>query len=171
VDSRLIETPLGNLFALAGRDGLQRLEFAEEERFSIGNSSILDQIEDEIGDYFLGTLKVFKTPLDLRGSSFQKKVWEALLQIPFGQTASYKAVAEAIKNGGAFRAVGHANGLNPLVIIIPCHRVIAANGTLGGYSAGLDRKEWLLKHERSACSKNVSTFRREKAALRGSPLQ
>lgn len=171
MDSALIETPLGIVFALAGKKGLQRLEFAQEGQLAFGDSLILDQIEEELEYYFSGKLKIFKTPLDLQGTSFQKQVWEELRQIPYGQTVSYKAVAEKLGKPGASRAVGTANGLNPVVLVIACHRVIAADGSLGGYSAGLSRKEWLLKHEQSVSSTAGSTFHRAKEALHGFPLQ
>ena len=86
-------------------------------------------------------------PLDLQGTSFQKRVWEELRKIPWGGTISYKELAARVGNPKALRAVGQANGANPIPLIIPCHRVIAANGTIGGYSSGVERKRRLLRHE------------------------
>ena len=102
----------------------------------------------QLYDYFVGNRKEFDLKLQLEGTDFQKRVWNQLLKIPYGKTVSYKDIALAIKNGKAVRAVGSANGRNNIGIIIPCHRVIAHNGTLGGYGGGLWRKEWLLDHER-----------------------
>jgi methylated-DNA-[protein]-cysteine S-methyltransferase len=97
--------------------------------------------------YFAGTLRAFDLPLAPAGTDFQKNVWSALAAIPFGETRSYGAIAREIGRPGAARAVGLANGSNPISIIVPCHRVIGADGTLTGYGGGLDRKRWLLAHE------------------------
>ncbi|CRF28599.1 methylated-DNA--protein-cysteine methyltransferase [Mycobacterium tuberculosis] len=101
----------------------------------------------QLRDYFAGALHSFDLPLDLQGTSFQLKVWEALAEIPFGSTRSYKDIAERIGSPQAVRAVGGANNGNPVPIIIPCHRVIGANGTMVGYGGGLDIKTFLLQHE------------------------
>jgi methylated-DNA-[protein]-cysteine S-methyltransferase len=102
----------------------------------------------QLYEYFVGDRKEFSVTLQFEGTEFQKKVWNQLLKIPFGTTVSYKDIAEAIKNVKAVRAVGNANGRNNITILIPCHRVIAHDGTLGGYGGGLWRKEWLLDHEK-----------------------
>ena len=102
----------------------------------------------QLYEYFVGDRKEFSVNLQFEGTEFQKKVWNQLLKIPFGTTVSYKDIAEAIKNGKAVRAVGSANGRNNIAILIPCHRVIAHDGTLGGYGGGLWKKEWLLDHEK-----------------------
>lgn len=103
----------------------------------------------QLSEYFSGKRKEFHLPLLLKGTDFQKQVWNALLKIPFGETRSYKQIAEAIGNTKAVRAVGMANNKNPLLIVVPCHRVIGANGKLVGYAVGLDKKEFLLKLEKS----------------------
>ena len=103
----------------------------------------------QLTEYLSGKRKEFDLPLLLKGTPFQKQVWEALLNIPFGETRSYKQIAEAIGNPKAVRAVGMANNKNPLLIVVPCHRVIGANGKLVGYAVGLDKKEFLLKLEKS----------------------
>ena len=103
----------------------------------------------QLSEYFSGKRKTFNLPLLLKGTDFQKQVWQALLKIPFGETRSYKQIAEAIGNPKAVRAVGMANNKNPLLIVVPCHRVIGANGKLVGYAVGLDKKEYLLRLERS----------------------
>jgi O-6-methylguanine DNA methyltransferase len=109
--------------------------------------------------YFRGTLLQFELPLRMPGTPFQQKVWEELRAIPYGETISYMELARRIGHPGASRAVGSANGRNPISIVVPCHRVIAADGTLGGYGGGLDRKEWLLQHETAVCESAVSTSR------------
>jgi len=101
----------------------------------------------QLSDYFSGELRTFDLPLRLQGTPFQLTVWEQLLTIPYGETLSYSDIARALGNPRAVRAVGAANGANPIVIIVPCHRVIAADGTLGGYGGGLWRKAWLMRHE------------------------
>jgi methylated-DNA-[protein]-cysteine S-methyltransferase len=102
---------------------------------------------DQLRAYFAGELNTFDLPLKLEGTAFQMRVWQALLEIPYGQTCSYKDVALRIGDIGAVRAVGLANGRNPIGIIVPCHRVIGSNGSLTGYGGGLPRKQWLLQHE------------------------
>ena len=107
----------------------------------------LFNVFDELKEYFNGRRKIFSVPLDLHGSEFQLKVWNELLKIPFGKTVPYKTISERLGDEKSIRAVGKANGANPVPIIIPCHRVINADGSLGGYSAGLNIKEKLLKLE------------------------
>jgi methylated-DNA-[protein]-cysteine S-methyltransferase len=103
----------------------------------------------QLEGYFSGTLQKFDLPLSLEGTGFQKQVWAGLLKIPYGETISYGELARSVGRPSASRAVGLANGRNPLAIIVPCHRVIGANGSLVGYGGGLDRKVWLLQHEAS----------------------
>lgn len=104
----------------------------------------------QLDAYFAGTLEAFDLPLNASGTAFQQCVWQALLDIPFGHTQSYGELAKRIDNPKASRAVGLANGRNPISIIIPCHRVIGANGSLTGYGGGIERKRWLLDHESGA---------------------
>jgi methylated-DNA-[protein]-cysteine S-methyltransferase len=101
----------------------------------------------QLGEYFAGARRSFDLPLRLAGTPFQQRVWQELTEIPFGETWSYGQLARRIGNPNASRAVGLANGRNPISILVPCHRVIGANGTLTGYGGGLERKEWLLAHE------------------------
>ena len=103
----------------------------------------------QLGEYFAGTRTVFDMPLAPQGTPFQRRVWELLLQIPYGQTTSYGALARELGQPEASRAVGLANGRNPIAIVIPCHRVVGSDGSLTGYGGGLDRKRWLLDLERS----------------------
>ncbi|MBM3296943.1 MAG: methylated-DNA--[protein]-cysteine S-methyltransferase, partial [Candidatus Aminicenantes bacterium] len=98
-------------------------------------------------EYFDGKRRHFDIPLELKGTDFEVAVWKRLLRVPFGQTASYKEIAAAIKRPAAFRAVGAANGRNPIAVIVPCHRIIGHDGRLVGYGGGLWRKRWLLEHE------------------------
>ena len=116
--------------------------------WAVPETVAIKSIEKELKQYFSSKLLEFKTPVHLIGSEFQKSVWQALQKIQIGKTCSYADQAKAIGKPTAFRAVANANGMNPLGIIIPCHRVINTNGELGGYGGGLARKEWLLKHER-----------------------
>lgn len=101
----------------------------------------------QLAEYFAGARRAFDLPLKLEGTTFQRRVWQALRQIPFGATCSYRELAGRIGNPKAMRAVGLANGRNPIAIIVPCHRVIGADGSLTGFGGGLERKEWLLAHE------------------------
>jgi methylated-DNA-[protein]-cysteine S-methyltransferase len=151
---RTMESPVGPL-TLAGRDGrLMHLRMVDQtyepsrngwERDDTAFPDAVEQLEA----YFAGERREFHLELDLVGTSFQRQVWEALLTIPYGETRSYGQVAEQIGSPGASRAVGLANGHNPIGIIVPCHRVIGANGSLTGYGGGLDRKRALLALERS----------------------
>jgi methylated-DNA-[protein]-cysteine S-methyltransferase len=109
----------------------------------------LDALESELEAYFAGNLKMFSVPVAPSGSEFERRAWAFLRSIPFGQTRSYGAQARAIAGPNAARAVGRANGANPIAIVIPCHRVIGADGSLIGYASGIERKRWLLEHERN----------------------
>jgi methylated-DNA-[protein]-cysteine S-methyltransferase len=100
-----------------------------------------------LAEYFSGSRRDFDIPLSLHGTVFQLRVWRTLTQIPYGETCSYGDLARRLDNPGASRAVGLANGRNPISVIVPCHRVIGANGSLTGYGGGLERKRWLLAHE------------------------
>jgi O-6-methylguanine DNA methyltransferase len=113
-----------------------------------GTSAHLRALRDELGSYFSGRLRRFRVPLDLRGTPFQKSVWSRLRRVPYGATRSYASIAAAVGKPAAFRAVGHANGRNPVSIVVPCHRLIGSAGALRGYGGGLWRKERLLDLER-----------------------
>jgi methylated-DNA-[protein]-cysteine S-methyltransferase len=116
---------------------------ATAERDDAGLAPIVEQLEA----YFVGERTTFELPLRLHGTPFQQRVWSALQEIPYGETISYGELARWVGNPNASRAVGTANGHNPVAIVVPCHRVIAAGGGIGGYGGGLDRKRWLLEHE------------------------
>jgi AraC family transcriptional regulator of adaptative response/methylated-DNA-[protein]-cysteine methyltransferase len=165
--SSWIDTPLGQMQVVADDDALYLLEFGDQrnrerglERLSekarrpivAGSSPPTQQIAAEMEGYFTGKIETFKTPLVPIGSPFQKRVWEELQKIPRGETRSYADIARAIGKPSAFRAVALANGANPFAIVVPCHRVINSNGSLGGYGGGLQRKQWLLQHERKVAT-------------------
>ena len=112
-------------------------------------TTLIKEAYRQLSEYLIGERKSFDLPFNPRGTEFQRQVWKALFDIPYGETRSYKQIAEAIGNPKAVRAVGMANNRNPLLIVIPCHRVIGANGKLVGYAAGIEMKEYLLKLEKS----------------------
>ncbi len=144
------KSPIGYLKIVGEEDAIKRVSFVEgEERSTEGKISMamfhcLRQLEE----YFEGKRETFDLPLSPEGTTFQKQVWDTLKEIPFGVTTSYAKQAKKLGDLKKIRAVGTANGKNPIAIIIPCHRVIGSNGSLTGYAGGLDKKEWLLKHER-----------------------
>jgi len=149
--SHVITTPLGEMIATANESAIISFDFFEEDKNykNISTSSpLLLSLEEEIFEYFAGERKEFTLPLSPSGTEFQKGVWNTLLNIPYGTTISYATEAKIFGNPKAVRAVANANGKNPISILIPCHRVIASNGSLGGYSGGLDKKEFLLCLER-----------------------
>lgn len=148
---RAIETPIGTLFACASDRGLVRLDFHNAD-IATGNSSIIDKVSEELATYFSGDRKEFSAPLDPQGTDFQKSVWMALQDIPYGETITYTQLSERLGNPLAIRAIAAANGANLLSIVIPCHRVIAVNGDLQGYRGGLQAKRFLIDHERGQTS-------------------
>lgn len=146
--TRIIHTPLGTMIAVANENAITSLDFTNET-ISIENADtpLLIQLEEELKNYFEGKLRTFTLPLAPQGTPFQEAVWKTLCTISYGQTISYAHEATIFGNPKAIRAVANANGRNPIAILIPCHRVIASDGTLGGYSGGLDKKEFLLRLE------------------------
>jgi AraC family transcriptional regulator, regulatory protein of adaptative response / methylated-DNA-[protein]-cysteine methyltransferase len=157
-----IRTPFGRMLAGASKKGICLLEFGEKPRIAEtrkrvlrrykmemarGEHRLIDKLEDELKDYFSGKLKKFTVPLHVEGTPFQKSVWLELTKIPYGRTKSYSDIAKSVRNPKAVRAVGTANGDNCIAIVIPCHRVIAADGGIGGYGGGLSRKRFLLELE------------------------
>lgn len=131
----------------ATADALVTLYFVEEPRHESRSSPLLALVTQQLTEYFAGTRTTFDLPLHFQGTAFQRQVWQQLRQVPYGQTLTYQDIANALGNPKAVRAVGAANGQNPISIIAPCHRIIGSNGNLTGYGGGLWRKEWLLKHE------------------------
>jgi methylated-DNA-[protein]-cysteine S-methyltransferase len=142
-------SPAGYLEIKSRHGAITELRFVEPPITMIRSKcSVIEQCCRELDEYFGGKRKRFDVKIAPEGTAFQKKVWEQLQKIEYGKTDSYSGLAEAIGQTKACRAVGSANGKNPIAIIIPCHRVIAANGSLGGYAYGLDRKRYLLNLER-----------------------
>jgi methylated-DNA-[protein]-cysteine S-methyltransferase len=154
--AKAISSPVGTLTLVASDKGLVAILWENERdgRVRLGLMveaswhPVLRQAERELDAYFAGTRTGFSVPLDMRGTEFQKRVWHALLTIPFGETRSYGEIARQIERPNAFRAVGAANGRNPLSIVAPCHRVVGAAGALTGFGGGLAAKDTLLRHER-----------------------
>lgn len=157
-----IETPIGPMLAVVDDHALHLLEFADRPALpaelhrlktrnssgiALGRTAITDDITAELDSYFQGHIQPFRTRLATCGTEFERSVWQALRSIPAGQTQSYSQIAASLDRPSAVRAVARANGTNQIAIVIPCHRVIGADGSLTGYGGGLWRKQWLLKHE------------------------
>jgi methylated-DNA-[protein]-cysteine S-methyltransferase len=163
MQTRTVDSPVGPL-TLAGTNGrLRHLRMVDQtyEPSRTGWQSDDNAFDDAVAQleaYFAGDLMEFDLDLDLAGTAFQRRVWEALLTIPYGETRSYGEIARQIGSPGAFRAVGLANGHNPIGIIVPCHRVIGANGSLTGYGGGIDRKKSLLELERNRVAPVATLF-------------
>lgn len=157
---RKFSTPIGVLTAYAEDDKLVAIEWPTETRapLNLGESSenpddlFLMKVEKQISEYFSGKRETFDIPFQMRGTAFQKAVWHELLKIPFGKTKTYGEIAESLGNAKASRAVGAANGRNPLSIVVPCHRVIGTGGKLTGFAGGVDLKEKLLTIEKKVNS-------------------
>jgi methylated-DNA-[protein]-cysteine S-methyltransferase len=142
------QSPIGTLEITGTEAGIVAIRFLDEP------PAVLPEIHpaletgiQQLDEYFQGQRREFTLPLQLSGTDFQQRVWSALLNIPFGATRSYLEIAEALGDRNAVRAVGLANGQNPIAIVVPCHRVIGSDGSLVGYGGGLWRKQWLLEHE------------------------
>jgi methylated-DNA-[protein]-cysteine S-methyltransferase len=152
---KMIHSPVGRLEIVAGADGLAAIlwERDDPKRVRLGEKSeapnhpVLLETERQLGEYFAGERTVFTITLDMAGTEFQKTVWNALLTIPFGETRTYAEIARQIGNPKAYRAMGAANGRNPVSIIVPCHRAIGSDGQLHGFAGGLDAKRYLLALE------------------------
>jgi len=149
------QSEIGPIFLVASEKGLHgvywkemKIEYAMPKTQGTA-MDILKETQKQLEQYLKGQRKVFDLPLDATGTDFQKRVWLELSKIPYGKTFSYSEIAKKIQNDRAVRAVGTANGRNPISLIVPCHRVIAADGTLGGYAGGLEIKEKLLRLEQS----------------------
>jgi len=164
-----IETPLGEMVAAATRDGICLLEFSDRENLSSEYEELAKLLETtvregrswhawllkrQLKEYFTGKRKEFTLKLVMPGTEFQQSVWKGLQKIKYGDTISYHEQAAALNNTNATRAVAQANASNRIAIVIPCHRVIGADGSLVGYGGGLERKRWLLIHERKNSGKS-----------------
>lgn len=143
-------SPAGYIHIITEADFIVSIFFTNNSNpvnYSIENKLLIESV-NQLKAYFSGRLHVFDLPLNPKGTAFQKEVWDILKTIPFGETRTYSTIAELAGGPQYTRAVGNANGNNPIAIIIPCHRVIGANGSLVGYAGGIKRKKWLLDHER-----------------------
>ena len=151
----VVDSPVGRLLLVAHDGALAGLYLADHERAPlphddwVADPAPFAEVRRQLAAYFAGELTVFDLPLHLEGTPFQVAVWTALTEIPYGETMGYGELAARVGRPTASRAVGAANGRNPISIIVPCHRVIGANGTLTGYGWGTDVKSWLLDHERA----------------------
>lgn len=158
-------SPVGDLTMIASDNGLAALLWENDDprrvRIDRGEKKpghpLLKEISRQLHAYFSARLTCFDLPLDFQGTDFQKQVWAALLRIPFGEVRSYGAIAADIGRPSAFRAVGAANGRNPISIITPCHRVIGSSGALTGFAGGLEAKRYLLHHEQTIVSVEVES--------------
>lgn len=161
------QSPLGVLLLVADNQAVHIVELISDQQldekinnyrqkldstFELRSNGVLDVLQKELKSYFEGTLQQFTVLVAGQGTPFQQTVWKALQKISYGKTVSYQQIAASVGSPKGMRAVGGANGANPIMILIPCHRVIQANGKLGGYAGGIEHKKWLLEHEMN-CSK------------------
>ncbi len=169
ISTSISNTPLGEMIAGATDKGICLLEYTDREsldlekefimkecrdKMEVGENEHLKNLKRQLKEYFDGTRQEFTIPLDIVGTDFQELVWNELRKIPYGETRSYGEQAMALNRPSSVRAVANANGSNMIAIIIPCHRVIGADGSLTGYGGGLDRKKWLLEHEKKYSGKS-----------------
>ena len=161
---RVVETPVGPLTLVAEAGGLREVRFPNappladvaDDPADCDERAVLDEAQRQLGEYFGGTRTSFDLPLAPRGTPFQLATWRGLLEIPFGETVSYGEQARRLGHPrGKARAVGAANGQNPLPIVVPCHRVVAADGKLTGFGGGLETKAWLLDHEQRVAGRQL----------------
>ncbi|MGR5063324.1 methylated-DNA--[protein]-cysteine S-methyltransferase [Photobacterium sp. DNB22_13_2] len=153
MSNQLINTPIGWLNVVASANAITAIEFAAEHDRVQQPSETTELCCQQLAEYFNGQREHFDVELEMAGTTFQKTVWQALNGIEYGDTCSYSDIAKDIGNPKAVRAVGAANGKNPVPIIVPCHRVIGSSGKLTGYAGGLDIKVWLLDHEKQHLAK------------------
>ncbi|MCH9762729.1 MAG: methylated-DNA--[protein]-cysteine S-methyltransferase [Gammaproteobacteria bacterium] len=152
----IFKTLLGDMLAVSDEQYLYLLKFTQNLPQQKNSPPLLEaetgplvSIQHGLDAYFNKRLKTFTTPFKLNGTAFQQKAWRALCEIPYAETRSYKEQADMLEQPKAFHAVANANRMNPLPILVPCHRVIRANHTLGGYASGIHKKQWLLSHEQT----------------------
>jgi methylated-DNA-[protein]-cysteine S-methyltransferase len=173
---RWMESPIGRLRLLA-EDGALVGVYMEEHAHApaaaadvaAGREPVIDEAARQLAAWFAGERTAFDLPLRPRGTPFQLAVWEALREIPYGETRSYGEIAARLGRPAAVRAVGAANGRNPISIVVPCHRVVGAGGALTGYAGGVERKRWLLGHEREVRARARAMRRSPAATGRASP--
>jgi methylated-DNA-[protein]-cysteine S-methyltransferase len=150
-----INTPLGIAQITGDENGIAQISVIDEGEVSVEIPSVLQEVVTQLNDYFLGNRTHFDFKLNPKGTEFQQKVWQALLEIPYGKTCSYMDLSKKLGDVKAIRAVASANGKNPLWIVVPCHRVIGTDGSLTGYAGGLWRKKWLLEHENPTAQQSL----------------
>lgn len=156
-----IDSPVGELQIVATNDALLAVLWPDEREDRVtfdddltpGSNLVTRATTTQLDEYFSGVRRNFDLPLDLRGTEFQQQVWRSLPEIPYGETSTYAKQAAAIGRPRAIRAVGSANGRNPLSIVLPCHRIVASNGSLAGFAGGLETKRWLLDHEAAVAAR------------------
>jgi methylated-DNA-[protein]-cysteine S-methyltransferase len=155
-----IDSPVGQLAAEFSHQGFISLKFSEmnEPSEMVYDGPVIKTVRSALSAYFAGDRSAFSVCFDLAGTAFQKMVWQQVLKIPFGETRTYAQIAAAIGKPSAIRAVASANAQNPLMIIVPCHRVIGSDGKLTGYAGGLERKAWLLRHEQVHSGRSEPTL-------------
>lgn len=151
-----LQTPIGLMECKASDIGIRQLIFCGSEQGVENANNVTDACKVQLLEYFEGSRQAFDLPIDAQGTDFQQAVWGCLSQIPFGQTLTYADIAKKVNKPKGAQAVGGANGRNPISIIVPCHRVIGANGSLTGYAGGLERKLWLLQHEGIAIKQSIA---------------
>lgn len=152
MNNQLIDTPLGWLNVVADAKGITAIELGAEPVQAQAPNAVTEDCCQQLNEYFAGQRTQFDVPLHMTGTEFQRTVWQALQTVDYGVTCSYGDIANQIGNPKAVRAVGGANGKNPIPIIVPCHRVIGSSGKLTGYTGGLNIKVWLLDHEQNTSS-------------------
>ena len=155
VKRAFLKTKLGYLEINGTEKGISKVEFINRKVSITRIPSVLKPCINQLKEYFSGERQEFELELDMEGSPFQIKVWNELLKIPYGTTISYLELARRAGDTKALRAVGGANGANPMVILVPCHRVIGSDGKLVGYGGGLKRKKWLLEHEHAFAQRDL----------------
>lgn len=177
----MYSSPVGRLTLIASDAGLRAVLWDRDDAARAGldaappratddPSPVLEETRRQLDAYFAGTRTFFDLPLDLQGTPFQQEAWRALAEIPFGETRSYAQQAARLGRPNAFRAVGAANGRNPLSIVLPCHRVVGSDGSLTGFAGGIEAKRWLLEHEFSCKRASLSCKRTSLREVRGSAI-
>jgi len=155
METAYIKTPLGIASIIGDENGISVISISDEGQISTTIPFFLKEAVAQLNDYFEGNRTNFTFKLNPSGTEFQQKVWQGLLEIPFGKTVSYMDLSKKLGDVKAIRAVASANGKNPLWIVIPCHRVIGTDGSLTGYAGGLWRKKWLLEHENPSTQQSL----------------
>lgn len=173
-----IESPVAPLLLTASNSGLSGLYLEGQKHFPKISADwtaspelpIFARAQAQLNEYFAQERQTFDLSLDPQGTRFQRQVWQYLRQIPFGETTSYGAIARALGKSGAAQAVGAANGRNPISIIVPCHRVVGSSGQMTGYAGGIDKKQWLLRHEQRVVGREFSVGSPQLSAETFQPL-